>query len=79
MSHFARIEGDSAVVRRKGGFRQVDLYTYKGQLFFKFGPDYYRINDGNGTSHPDVYVDELPSNIQTKVGPLGRLEVVKVK
>lgn len=78
MSHFARIEGDCAVVRRKGGFRQVDLYTYKKQLFFKYGSDYYRINDDMRTSHADVFVDELPSNIQTKVGAMGRLEVVKV-
>ena len=59
-------------------FRQVDLYTYKGQLFFKYGSDYFRINADNRTSHADVFIDELPSTIETKVGPMGRLEVVKV-
>lgn len=78
MSYFSRIEGECAVVRRKGGFRQVDLYTYKGQLFFKYGSDYYRINEGGRTSHADVLIDELPSNIETTTGPMGRLEVKKV-
>lgn len=78
MSFFARIEGECAVARRKGRFHQVDLYTYKGQLFFKYGSDYFRINADNRTSHAEVFIDELPSTIETKVGPMGRLEVVKV-
>lgn len=78
MCYFTKVEGEQAVVRKNGGFRQVDLYAYNSQLFFKYGSDFVRIHDEGRTSKPDVFVEALPETIETKPGPMGRLQLVKV-
>ena len=78
MTYFVRLEGESAVVRKSGGFRQVDLYAYGNKLFFKYGSDFVRVDTDGRTSKPDIFVQELPNAIETKVGDFGHLQIVKV-
>lgn len=73
MSYFSKLEGQVAVVRKSGGYRQVDLYSYGQHVFFKYGSDFVRINGDGRTSKPDVFVEAFPSDIQTKPGPMGQL------
>lgn len=73
MNHFHHLEGEQAIIRSGGMFKQVDVYR-RGtahELFVKVGSGYYRLLDNHHTSHPKTFWDEL--SLETKVGQHGHL------
>ena len=62
---FKQIVGQSAVVRKGGVFRTCDLYSYRGQLFAKFGAGFVRLNADGGSS-----LDGLAMDLLVYDGPL---------
>lgn len=75
MKVFSQIEGEIAVVRSGGVFKQVDLYRRGNDLFASHGSGFIRLLDKGATSHPKVMWDEisLASPSQYTVGPHGRI------
>jgi len=56
---FKHLTGDTAIVRKNGVFRTCDLYSYKGQLFVKYGAGFIRLNSDGGSSVDTVQLDML--------------------
>lgn len=54
---FEKIEGATVLVRKAGSFRDVELYKRQGQLFFKQGQDYVRLDSAPYTSKSGVFWD----------------------
>lgn len=74
MLTFQIIEHEQAIVCRGGVFRQVDLYSWKGELFAKFGAGYIRLNEDGSTSQPKIRWIDLSVNGATAAGDFGRLK-----
>lgn len=72
MNLFHQLEGEVAIVRARGVFKQVDIFERGGQLFVKLGSGFVRLLDNHKTSVPTTFWEEL--SIKAHVGDLGRLE-----
>ena len=66
---FTVVPGAQAIVSCKGVFKQCDVYECRGVLFAKYGGGYVKLNEGGGTSKPDLRFDTLSFD-----GPLWRNE-----
>jgi len=73
MAGFRKLEGEFAVTRSNGVYKQADLYERNGYLYVKHGSGFVQINHTGATSTPKVSLDEL--NIETPIAMsrLGRL------
>jgi len=73
MAGFNKLEGEFAITRTNGVYKQVDVYERNGYLFVKHGSGFIQLNHTGGTSTPKVNLDEL--NIETPIAmsKLGRL------
>lgn len=71
MNHFHHVEGEQAILRSGGVFKQVDVYTRGPDrtVFAKHGSGYIRLLAEGKTSHPKVFWDEI--SIQMKTGQFG--------
>lgn len=77
MKYFSQLEGEQAIVRAGGVFKQVDLYT-RGEdnvLFVKVGSGYMRLLDNHKTSHPKTFWDEM--SVRHKVAAHGHLQLTQ--
>lgn len=72
---FTKLEGDSAVLFRKGVFTQADLYKWQGGLYAKLGGGFVRLRSNGGTSHPDVLLKHLTIDRPLFSDRFGRLAV----
>ena len=71
---FTQLTGQSAVVKRNGMFKHCDLYSYKGQLFVKYGQGFVRLNADGKSSVEGVSLDLLAYEgplFKNKFGHLG--------
>ena len=59
MSLFTVLEGATAVLKSKGVYRQVPVYTRRGLLFARWGAGFISLRADGATSLPDVRVDYL--------------------
>ena len=71
---FHRLEGATAVIRTKGVYRQLDVYTFRGCYFAKRGAGFVPLYK-RGTSFADDVLVEFYVGPENKlfIGALGRL------
>lgn len=55
---FHKVDGGVCVLRRKGVYRQCEVYQRAGVLFSKWGIGFVMLYS-NGTSVPDIHLDFL--------------------
>lgn len=67
MKFFHQIEGEQAIIRSGGVFKQVDLYSRGDDrvVFAKVGSGYIRLLDNGKTSHPKTFWDEASIAFET--------------
>lgn len=58
-SLFHKIEGAQAITRRKGLYRQVDVYGRDGAAYVRHGSGFLRLRGGDRTSDPDTFLEGL--------------------
>jgi hypothetical protein len=66
MNYFTPVEDGYAIIRNRGVYKQVALYTYKGALYAGFGTGFIGLfQSQNATTNPNVAWMEL--SIPTRV------------
>jgi hypothetical protein len=70
---FHKIDGAHVVVKTKGLYRQLDVYTFRGQYFAKKGGGFIPLYRRGTGSADDVLVEFTAGANDLYEGPLGRL------
>lgn len=75
---FKRLEGDTCVLRTKGGvYQQCDLYSFDHKLFAKVSGGFVLLKADGSTSKVDVMLQHLETDRDLWSGKFGRLMVDK--
>ena len=67
---FKRIPDGKVLVRNKGNYKELELYTYKNEVFAKFGSSYFKLMYGNLTSNSSfrwIEVQNIKMNYKNSV------------
>lgn len=72
---FKQLVGESAVVRKGGVYKTCDLYTFRGNLFVKYGAGFVRLNADGGSSLDGLSIDLLAYEGPLFKDKFGRLTV----
>lgn len=59
MGLFQRVEGGTAIISVKGGYKQADLYSWDNALFASVGGWFVRLNEDGSTSKADMSLKHL--------------------
>ena len=70
---FKRLEGDTAIIRKKGVFQQTDLYEWDGALFVKAAGGFIRLHNNGRPSHPDIVLEVVHTERPLFQGAFGRV------
>lgn len=70
---FHRVDGAHVVLKTKGVFRQLDVYTFRGMLWAKKGGGFVPLYRRGTNSADDVLIEFYLGVGELYEGPLGRL------
>lgn len=73
MTGFRKLDGEFAITKQDGVFRQADVYERNGYLFVAHGNGFVQLQSTGGTSSPKVNLDELNMTTPVAMNPTGRL------
>lgn len=73
---FKKLDGDTAMIRKGGGYRPCDLYEWLGGLYVKMGSEYIRLRANGTTSKDGVTLEHLEYDGPLYADKFSRLAVV---
>lgn len=72
MSLFHVIDDAQVILRSKGVYKQAKVYQRNDRIYAAYGSGFIALSK-NGTSAPNIGVDELALGFEPDADPLGRL------
>lgn len=75
MAYFKELEGDTAILIRRGVFLPCPLYLHGDQVYAKIGAGFVRLARDGSTSSPAYRVLSLITDLTTIPDTFGRLLV----
>lgn len=79
MSLFKEIEGDCAIVRISGVYKQLPLFTRNGYLYAAIGSNgYVRLKSDGTTSKPNMSLEHLETELELYHDSFSRLGTKRI-
>jgi hypothetical protein len=73
MAYFRELEGDMAILIRKGVLYQCPLYVHGECIYARWGTGFVRLSENGGTSSPALRMVSLITDLATGTDKMGRL------
>lgn len=70
---FKKLDGDTAIIKNNGVYKECDLYEWDGKLFVAAAGGFLRLNRNGSTSRPNTFIDLIKIETPLFVDKFDRL------